>query len=134
MPVRYLVALLLTASALAQPLVTTVQYDNSRTGANLQEAVLTPRNVNSKQFGNLFILPVDGDVYAQPLFVSNQEIPGQGRHNVLLVATEHDSVYAFDAAGEPATPLWHSSFVNPAKGIRPVPEAAVSNAAPRRTP
>lgn len=111
--------------ALAQPLIPTAQYDNSRTGANLQETVLSPRIVNSKQFGKLFILPVDGDVYAQPLFVPNLEIRGQGKHHVVLVATEHDSVYAFDAAGEPAAPLWHASFINPSKGIRPVPESAV---------
>ena len=91
--------------------VTTSQYDNQRTGASLSETTLTPRNVNPRQFGRLFTLKVDGDVYAQPLFLRGVEIPGKGRHNVLIVATEHDSVYAFDADGNPGTPLWQVSLM-----------------------
>jgi hypothetical protein len=100
--------------------VTTSQYDNVRSGANLSEAILTPRNVNVRQFGKIFALKVDGDVYAQPLFVAGLEIPGKGRHDVLFVATEHDSVYAFDAYGHPASALWRVSFLR--KGVTTVPE------------
>jgi hypothetical protein len=91
--------------------MTTSQYDNARTGANLNETTLTPQNVNQKQFGKLFTLNVDGDIYAQPLFLSGVQIPGKGRHDVVFVATEHDSVFAFDAYGSPSTPLWQVSFL-----------------------
>lgn len=91
--------------------ITTSQVDNARTGANLNENELTPRNVNPQQFGKLFVLKVDGDVYAQPLFLPSVEIPGKGRHDVLYVATEHDSIYAFDAYGNPTTPLWQVSLL-----------------------
>lgn len=70
--------------ALAVPLattfgqVTTSQYDNLRTGATLNEKILTPQNVNSRQFGKLGAFKVEGAVYAQPLFVPGVEIPGQG--------------------------------------------------------
>jgi len=101
--------------------VWTSQYDNARTGANLNEKILTPQNVNSKQFGKIFTLPVDGDIYAQPLYVPNVEMPGQGKHNVLFVATEHDGVYAFDADGSSPKPLWKVSFVDEAKSILTVP-------------
>ncbi len=91
--------------------VITSQYDNARTGANLNETKLTPHNVDVQHFGKLFTLHVDGDVYAQPLFLGGVEIPGKGRHDVLFIATEHDSVYAFDAYGNPSTPLWQASFL-----------------------
>jgi hypothetical protein len=100
--------------------VTTSQYDNVRSGANTLETTLTPSNVNARHFGKLFTLKVDGDVYAQPLFVAGLEIPGKGRHDVLFVATEHDSVYAFDAYGQPASPLWRVNFLK--KGVTAVPE------------
>ena len=77
--------------------VTTSQYDNARSGANRFETALTPRNVNVRHFGKLFNLMVDGDVYSRPLFLTGLDIPGKGRHDVLFSATEHDSVYAFDA-------------------------------------
>ena len=112
-------------SVSAQPVVLTAQYDNSRTGANTRETVLKPRLVNPSGFGKLFVLPVDGDVYAQPLYVPKLEIPGKGLHNVVFVATEHDSVYAFDATGEPSAPLWQVSFLDPKSGITTVPEGAV---------
>jgi hypothetical protein len=99
--------------------VTTSQYDNARLGANRIETALTPRNVNTQYFGKIFTLKVDGDVYAQPLFLSGVEIPGKGRHDVLFIVTEHDSVYAFDAYGTPAAPLWHVSLLD--KGGTPVP-------------
>src|SRR5215472_14597547 len=91
-------SLLLILAALPCPAqVATSQYDNLRTGATLNEKILTPRNVNSRQFGKIGAFGVDGPVYAQPLYVPDVEIPGKGRHNVLYVASEHDSVYAFDA-------------------------------------
>ena len=100
--------------------VTTSQYDNARSGANRLETTLTPRNVNVRHFGKLFALKVDGDVYAQPLFLKGLDIPGKGRHDVLFVATEHDSIYAFDAYGHPASPLWRVSFLK--KGVTTVSE------------
>ena len=95
----------------------TRDYDKLRTGANLSESVLTPANVNSTQFGKLFSYALDGVANASPLYVANVNIPGQGFHNVIYVATEHDSVYAFDADGLSPNPLWKVSFINPAGGI-----------------
>ncbi|HTH53587.1 MAG TPA: hypothetical protein VL495_06530 [Edaphobacter sp.] len=104
--------------------MTTAQYDNARTGAYLNEKTLTPQNVNQQKFGKLFTLKVDGDIYAQPLYVANLPIPGKGTHDVVFIATEHNSVYAFDAYGKPSTPLWHVSFVN--KDVTTVPVTDVS--------
>jgi hypothetical protein len=89
----------------------TSQYDNARSGTNPNETHLTPANVNTEHFGKVFTLPVDGDIYAQPLFLSGVDIPGRGRHDVLFVATEHDSIYAFDAYGTPSSPLWQRSLL-----------------------
>ena len=104
----------------------TSQNDNARTSANPKETILTPANVNPKQFGKVFSLRVDGDIYAQPLYLPDVDIPGKGRHNVLYVATEHDSVYAFDAEGSPAEPLWHTSFLDAKAGITTVAAQDVS--------
>ena len=112
------VVLALATLARAQRVITS-QYDNARTGANLNETSLTPRNVNVQHFGKIFTLHVDGDVYAQPLFLGGVVIPGKGRHDVLFIATEHNSVYAFDAYGNPSTPLWQVSFLK--DGFTPVP-------------
>src|SRR2546428_3836514 len=98
--------------------VLTSQYDNARTGATLTETVLTTANVNATQFGKIFSYAVDGDVYAQPLYLPGVDVPGKGRHNVVYVATEHDSVYAFDAE-RAAEPLWHATLLRP--GAIPVP-------------
>jgi uncharacterized protein YjdB len=96
--------------------VLTWHNDNSRSGANLQETVLTPGNVNSGSFGKLYQFLLDGDPYAQPLYVSGLNING-GVHNVVFVATQHDSVYAFDADGKTLSPLWKHSFIDPANGV-----------------
>ena len=91
----------------AQVAITTYHNDVSRTGANLGETVLNSSNVNSTSFGKVFSRAVDGQIYAQPLYLPNVQIPGQGTHNVIYVCTEHNSVYAFDAdSPRLATPLW----------------------------
>ncbi len=95
------------------------RYDPQRTGANLQERILTPANVNATQFGKLYSYPVDGAVYAQPLYVTNLTIGGVAR-NVLFVATMNDKVYAFDADRPSAAPLWMRDFTNP-PSVTPVP-------------
>jgi len=84
--------------------VLTGNYDNSRSNAYLAEATLTPANVQPGSFGKLFSLAVDGQIYAQPLYVQNVTIAG-GQHNVVFAATMHNSVYAFDA-DTPSIPLW----------------------------
>ncbi len=109
-----------TAST-ASAQVTTSQYDNLRSGATLTETALTPQNVNVKQFGKLGAFKVDGAVYAQPLFLPSVDIPGKGTHDVLYIATEHDSVYAFDANRPNDPPLWHVSFLDKKRDIAAVP-------------
>jgi uncharacterized protein (TIGR03437 family) len=79
--------------------------DNSRTNANLAETILTTSNVKASSFGRLFALSVDGQIYAQPLYQQNVTVADGSTHNVVFVATMHNSVYAFDADA-PFTPLW----------------------------
>lgn len=127
------------STAESQTSVLTHHNDIARTGANTTETVLTPQNVNSTTFGKLFSDPVDGQVYAQPLYVPSVTM-GTGTaqagttHNVIFVATEHDSVYAFDAdsnTGANANPLWQISLLDLAHGATPgattVPSTDVSN-------
>jgi hypothetical protein len=114
---RFALLFLVLSSALLRAQVITSQYDNSRTNTNLHEKILTPQNVNSEEFGKLGAFKVDGPVYAQPLFLPSVEIPGQGTHDVLYVATEHDSVYAFDINRPGDPPLWHVSFLDEARNV-----------------
>lgn len=117
-----ILTLMLTApSMLYAQNVLTWHNDNSRTGQNLQETNLTTANVNSTQFGKKFSFAVDQQIYTQPLFVANLSIPGHGTHNVVFVATENDSVYAFDGNGTPKRPLWSVNFTDAAHGITAVP-------------
>jgi hypothetical protein len=101
----------------------TYHNDNFRTGQNLDETVLTPANVNANTFGRLFTDSVDGQIYAEPLYVPGVSIPAQGTHNVVYVATEHDTVYAFDAdAAGPA--LWQTSLLP--QGAAAIPSSDTS--------
>jgi mono/diheme cytochrome c family protein len=84
--------------------VYTQHNDNARTGANLRETILSPANVNPRQFGLLFRHVVDGQVFAQPLYVPDLSVAG-GRHNVVIVATAGNTLYAFDADRDEA-PYW----------------------------
>ena len=118
-----LMLLVLACSARAQN-VTTQHNDIARTGSNTAETVLTPSNVNASNFGKVFYYVVDGYVYAQPLYVANVTMgagtPQAGtKHNVVFIATEHDSVYAFDAdnnLGANGKPLWHITLLDSAHG------------------
>jgi hypothetical protein len=87
--------------------VLTHHNDIARTGQNLTETILNPGNVTSAKFGKIGFYSVDGLVDAQPLYASSVAVPGNGTHNILIVATEHDSVYAFDA--DSGTVLWQTS-------------------------
>src|SRR5271167_2574482 len=95
--------------------VLTRHNNNAHTTQNLQETILTPTNVNSGSFGKLFSYPVDGQIYAEPLYVQGLTMATGGVHNVVFVATEYDSVYAFDADSSALNPqpLWHVNFLNP---------------------
>src|SRR5215471_17485934 len=93
----------------AQVDVLTANYNNSRSNANTNETVLNLANVNRAQFGKLFAMPVDGQIYAQPLYLHNVAVQGKGTRNVLFVATMHNSLYALDADA-PGDPLWQVNF------------------------
>jgi hypothetical protein len=84
------------------------------------ETILNLQNVNVSQFGRIATFPVDGNVLAQPLYYPKLEIPGKGTFDVVFVATEHDSVYAFDASGKVKAPLWERHYVG--NGVAPGPD------------
>jgi hypothetical protein len=106
--------------------VLTFHNDNARTGQNLAETILTPANVNISTFGKLLGCKVDGFVYAQPLYVPAVRIRRKRARNVVYLATEHDSVYAFDADSKRSCrPLWKRSFLNKRKKITSVPPSAL---------
>ena len=103
----------LSFSAGASVAVITQHNDLYRTGANLQERILNTNNVNTNTFGLLFVRTVDDQIYAQPLVMTNVAILGKGSHNLVIVATVNDSVYAFDADDVTVTnAYWKASFTN----------------------
>jgi hypothetical protein len=113
----------LASGAFAQVQVLTEHNDGFRDGANTNETVLTPANVNFATFGKLFTLGVDGYIVGQPLYLPGVQFPDGTTHNVAYVATQHDSVFAFDA-DQNLPPLWTTSYINPAAGITSVPISA----------
>jgi hypothetical protein len=122
-----------TRLAPANVSVTSFHYDASLSGENLQETALNPGDVNATNFGKLADMHVDGYVYSQPLYMANLMISGQP-HNVVFLATEHDSLYAFDVINDPTIPtgvglntLWQRSFINPSAGITTVPSGDVGS-------
>ncbi len=104
------VCLALLSFSFAQAPFPTSRGDNARDAANTNETLLTPANVNMTHFGRLFTFPVDYFVMAQPLYMPNVNIPGQGTHNVIYVVTQADSVYAIDA--DTGIQLWYASMLN----------------------
>jgi len=99
-------------------------------GVNSNETILTPGDVNSTDFGKLFATTVDGQVYAQPLYMENVSITtgaNQGTHNVVFIATQHDSLYAVDA--NTGTILWHDALLTAEHGgtVSSVPSSAVNS-------
>jgi len=107
--------LLLLASCLPAPATDVLMHHNNpaRTGAVLDETVLTPDALKSQGFGRLFSMLVDGQVYAQPLVVTDLEIPGKGRRNVVYIATMRNMVYAYDAEHAEQTPIWSVRLGSP---------------------
>ncbi len=104
--------LALTVQTPAIPDVTTYHFDNSRDGLNAQETALTPANVSSATFGKIAFFPADGKVDAQPLYLTGLNVNGTAT-NVLYMATEHGSLYAFNADADPnkVAPLWTKSLL-----------------------
>jgi outer membrane protein assembly factor BamB len=111
----------------AQHNVLTYHNDVARTGQNLAETILTTSNVNSATFGKLFQAALDGRVDAQPLYVAGVAIPNQGTHNVLIVATENDSLYALDA--DTGAQLWKVALL--ASGETPSDNRGCSQVTPQ---
>ena len=106
-----------TATVTVTDLAGVFTYHNNLSvdGTNLQEYALTPANVNSATFGKLFSCPLDGAAYTQPLWVPNLNING-GIHNVIFVATQHDSLFAFDADANPCVQYWQVNLLDAAHG------------------
>ena len=120
--------LTLTITQQAAPSVSVLTYhnDNLRTGQNVNETILTTANVNSSKFGKLFSLSVDGPIFAQPLYMPGVTV-GTQTHNLVFVATEHNSVYAWDADTGSSTPVWSVSFNNAAGGVTAIPCAEAAS-------
>ncbi len=118
----FLLGVMLASSAVAQQSFLTSRGDTTRSGANTNETILTPGNVNAGSFGHLFSVPLDYQALAQPLYVPNVNIGGQ-IHNVVYVVTQTDSVFAIDADNG-GTPLWHDALLDggvPATGTSYLP-------------
>src|ERR1700691_4283477 len=110
--------------------VLTWRYDNTHQGQNTNETALTPANVNPTSFGKLFSVSVDSTVYSQPLYVPGLTMSDGQVHNVLFVATENDSIYAFDAdsnGGSNTSALWHITLLDAAHGAGPGATAIPGN-------
>ncbi len=104
--------------------VTTYHNDSYRTGQNLQEMILTHSSVNASTFGKLFAFPVEGQIYGQPLVLTDVDVPGRGLMDVVYVATMRNKVYAFNAQAvnpEDAVPLWRVDFNQANAGVTSVP-------------
>lgn len=106
---KIFVTILLNCGPCFSQSVLTGNYNNSRTNANLQETTLSPASVTPSSLGKLFSLSVDGQIYAQPLYLAGVSIPGKGTHNVVFAVTMRNNVYAFDADA-PSVPLWSVSL------------------------
>lgn len=91
--------------------ISTYHHDLARDGVNSQEYALTPARVNKKNFGKLFSCGVDGAVYTEPLWIPGLNVNGS-IHNVIFVATQHDSLYAFDADASSCQQLWQVSLID----------------------
>jgi hypothetical protein len=105
----------------------TWRNDNSRSGQNTRELALAPGTVNSSNFGKIFSCPLDGYAYAQPLYVPNLAIPGSGTHNVVIMATAMDSVFAFDADANPCVMLWQTGLVPAGEQAVPAPNLDITD-------
>ncbi len=95
--------------------ITSFHYNLARDGANSQEFALAPTNVRATAFGKLFSCGMDGAVYAEPLWLPGLNINGSV-HNVIFAATQHDSLYAFDADASPCQVLWQANLLDAAHG------------------
>ena len=109
--------------------VLTYHNGNARIGANPHESILTPSNVNAGDFGKLFTVHLDGDVYAQPLYVPKVAVPSQGIHNTIYVATENNTIYAIDADDPKGLILW-SAHLGQALSFKDVPKGFCTVIAP----
>ena len=104
-----------------QAQVLTSQMNAARTGADTSETLLTPRNVNARDFGHRFRIPADGDVFAQPLVLPHVRLADGQVRDIVFIATEHCSVDAWDAHVTSVRPIWHTSFIKPGAGITSIP-------------
>jgi hypothetical protein len=110
--------------------VLTYHNDEARIGANVHESILTPSNVNAGDFGKLFTVALDGDVYAQPLYLPKVNIPAQGSHNVVYAASQNNSVYAIDADDPKGLILWQAQL-GPSLAFEDVPAGTCMVIVPR---
>lgn len=96
--------------------------DPSEAGNYSSETTLTPSNVNPSRFGRIDSFKADGIIMAQPLYISGLDMGSSGTRNVIIIATEHDSVYAIDADNPDAATLWERHYVDAANGITTMPD------------